>query len=706
MNLPLALTPKRSLVLPVLLGGLSLACATAKPAGKSGAEPAASPAMPQRVQVPLIDHHLAPAQIAERLQAAQAECDKALAALVAVPDAQRTFANTPEAMELALDSYGDTAGRLSILKDIHPDEKVREASAQAEETAGKYMVQIASRRDLYRAIKGYLANAGTKEPLDEQQKRLLELTMRDFRRNGLELPDDKLARLVALRTRLTELSTEFSRNLNENVDSIQVTQAELAGVPEPLVQRLKKAADGRVIVTTKYPDYIPFMENASSGEARRRLYVAFQSREAARNLPLLQEALTLRDEEARLLGYPNHADFVTEDQMARTSKTVATFLADLKEKLRPLRDRDLSKMTELKRQQTGDKSAKVDPWDVAYYLNQIKKRDFALDGEALRDYFPAQTVLEGMFKVYETLFSIDIREVKGADLWAPEVKLYEIRDRPSGAYVASFYMDLFPRPGKYGHAASASVTMARQVGPKYLAPVALIMANFNPPSGDRPSLLSFEEVRTMFHEFGHVMHQTLTSARYGSQAGTAVARDFVEAPSQMLENWVYEKPALDLMSGDFRDPSQKLPAATFDKLLAARSFDAGWRYTRQVFLASFDQALHTAGPKVNPDEVDQRLYTDILGLTPVAGTHFAASFGHLMGGYDAGYYGYLWSEVFADDMFAVFKDKGVLSPEVGRRYRDIILAKGKSEEPEKLLRDFLGREPNNQAFLKTIGLEQ
>lgn len=700
----------------LLLAGASLAlgCATTQrsteQAGTAVAAPAVTPPMPtpepKRIAVPLIEYRLAPEQILERSANAELECEQKLRELVALPDAQRTFANTLEALEQAVASYSDAAQRLGILKDVHPDEKVREAAATAEENAGKYLVKLASRRDLYGALKAWQAAAGQTERLDAQQARLLEITLRDFRRNGLELPDDKLAQLVQIRTRLTELSTEFSRNLNENTDSIEVSEKELAGLPAALVERLAKTTDGkRRVVSTKYPDYFPFMDNAKSGEARRRLFVAFQSREARRNLPLLAEAIKLRDEEAKLLGYATHADFVTEDQMAKNAHAVAGFLSSIQGKLRIKRDADYAKMTALKRAETGDKKAHIEPWDVAYYLNQIKKRDYALDTEKIREYFPAQTALDGMFRVYETVLSVDIRKVPNADTWAPEVDLYEIRDRPSGEFLAYFYTDLFPRKGKYGHAASAPVTVARQVGGVYHAPIAVLLGNFNPPSNGRPSLLAHDEVKTLFHEFGHIVHQTLTTARYGSQAGTAVARDFVEAPSQVLENWVYEKPVLDMMSGHFQDPSKKLPLETVEKIREARAFDSGYRYTRQVFLASFDQALHTSGAVVDVDAVDRKLFTDILGLSAPKETHFGATFGHLMGGYDAGYYGYLWAEVFADDLFTRFKAEGVLNPAVGRAYRDIILAKGRSEEPDQLLQQFLGRAPSNEAFLQKIGIQ-
>lgn len=690
--------------LAVLSVSLALACAATQRTGEVPSDRSSKMTPLKRVAVPLLEHRLTPDEILQRSQAAEAVCDRELTAIAGLADSSRTFANTVEAMEQAVDDYADAAQRLGFLKDVHTNEKVRHAAALAEESAGKYLVKVASRRDLFKAVKGWQAYAGKREILDAQQGRLLELTLRDFRRNGLELSDADLAKLVALRTRLTELATQFQQHLNENTDSIEVSEKELDGLPASFVERLARSKSGGRIVTTKYPDYYPFMENAKSGDARRRLYVAMESREATRNLPLLQEAVALRDQQAKLLGYPTHADFVTEEQMAKNAKAVADFLGSLKEKLRARRDQDFAKMVLLKRSETNDPQAALDPWDVAYFLNQIKKRDFSLDTEAIRELFPAQTVVAGMFKVYETLLGIDIREVPNADVWAPEVKLYEIRDRDSGQHLGAFYSDLYPRTGKYSHAASAPVSVARQVGPEYRAPLAVLLANFNPPSNGRPSLLAHDEVKTLFHELGHIMHQTLTTARYGSQAGSSVARDFVEAPSQMLENWVYEKPVLDLMSGHYRDPAKKMPEETVAKIKQARTFDAGYRYTRQVFLASLDQTLHTSGPQVDPDAVSRSLYQGILGLEPARDTHFPATFGHLMGGYDAGYYGYLWSEVFADDMFAKFAQEGVLSPQLGRRYRELILAKGRSEEAEALLVRFLGRPPSNTAFLTKLGI--
>lgn len=655
-----------------------------------------------RVSVPLIDYQLEAEVLLMALESAVLELEGKLSQIAALPADQRTFANTPEALEQAVADFSDAGLRLGILKEVHPDPALREAAAQAEERMGQIMVQVASRRDLYRAVKSWLDH-GQMEPMDAQQRRLVELMMRDFRRNGLELADDKLARLVELRQRMTTLSTQFQQNLNENLDHIVASAEELEGLPESFVQRLEEVEGGRK-VSTQYPDYVPFMENARNEAARERLYLAFNTREKDRNLPILQEVLKLRHEAATLLGYKSHADYVTEDRMAGSAARVADFLNTLRTRLRTLRDDDYRRLTALKREQSGDSQAQLQPWDVSYYFNQLRKNELELDTEALRAYFPLNTVLAGMFGIYETLFGIRIVEQEGGKFWDDSVRLYQIHEAEGGEHLASFYTDLFPRPGKYGHAAVAATSVARDTPQGYRRPQVLLLANFNPPSKERPSLLSHEEVRTLFHEFGHVVHQTLTTARYGSQSGYHVAGDFVETPSQMLENWVFDPEVLAKMSGHHENPEQKLPAETIEKLQKSRIFGAGYRYTRQVFLATFDQALHLSGETPDIQAIDRQLFRDILGLKLPEESCFAASFGHLLGGYDAGYYGYLWSEVFSADLFTRFEEEGVLNPELGRRYRDIILARGRTVEADELMREFLEREPNEDALLRQLGM--
>jgi len=636
-----------------------------------------------------------PEQLKAACEEAQKTCDAKLAKIVAVPDAQRTFANTPEALEQVTTDWSEIVGRASFMKDIHRDEKVRSAAAACEEEAGKYGARIASRKDLYLAVKAWQSKA---EQVGPQDRRLVELMMRDFHRAGVDLSDEQREKLVSLRSRLAELQTRFSSNLDEDTTSVEMSAEELDGMPQSYVGRLKKAASGKYIVTTKYPDYFPFMENAKSTEARRKLEVAFMRRGARDNVKLLDEAIGLRDEAARLLGYASHADFVTEVRMAKSARNVQQFEDKLESRLKERLAADRQKMSEMKKADTGDGT--IHAWDWRYYLNQLRKRDYALDDEKIRAYFSADKVMSGMMDVYSRLLSVQFKRVDGAPVWAEGVSLYEVRD--GGKLLAKFYVDLFPRPGKYGHAAAFPVGPARQLQAGYQIPLTVLVVNFTPPENGKVAHLTLNEVETLFHEFGHVMHGSLTTAKYASISGTNVATDFVEAPSQMLENWVYQPEVLKMItSGASGEP---MPADMIASISRARKFDAGVRYSRQVFLGQFDLYIHTHGAKVDADAAAKKLWAEIMSFPEDPQSHFAAGFGHMMSGYDAGYYGYLWSEVFAADMFTRFAKEGILNPKTGRDYRDIILAKGRSEDPDQLLREFLGREPNEDAFLRQIGI--
>ena len=745
-----------------IISGLALAalvsCSHAQPEPQ---QQAANPPAPRTfeqmaaVDVPGLATQLTTDQVTAQCKQAETTADAKLAALVAVPDAQRTFANSFNAYEQATADYSDEVGRLSFLKDIHPDAKVRAAAAGCEEEAGKYSVKVGARKDIYVALKGYLANAGKTETLDAEDKRLEELTMRDFKRNGLELSDADREKLVQIRSRLAELATQYSSNLDEDTTSFEVTDADLEGMPAEFIEshlkeKMKAAAPATgapavgapavgkpagktvtlktepgakgkkkgkaaakpaaraVVLTTKYPDFYPIMENAKNEATRKKMWIAMEARESAKNLPLLAEAIKLRDQAAKLLGYPTHADFVTEDRMAKDAKTVNAFLDRLRVELLPARDELNKQMLALKVADTGNKKAVLETWDWRYYLNQIKKQNFAIDTEAVREYFPADKVMGGMFQVYSTLFNVKFTEVPNAAAWADGVKLYEVHDGldGKGKLLAKFYVDLFPREGKYGHAASFTFGVARATAAGYQIPISALVVNFNPPKNGQAAKLSFEEVDTLFHEFGHIMHQSLTTARYASMSGTNVSIDFVEAPSQMLENWVYQPQVLALVSDDPKNPGHPMPDDLAKRLSSARTFDAGIRYTRQVYLASFDQAVHTRGADVDPDKVEHEVRMAITGYPTHPESHTAANFGHLMGGYDAGYYGYLWSEVYADDMFSRFEKEGILSPTTGKAYRDAILANGRTREPMELLKQFLGREPNDEAFLRITGIKK
>ncbi len=699
--------------LPSLLAlALFFSAARATPPPPAGASPPSAP-LPtatttttptSATDVPPLRTNYTPAELTAACEQAEKDTDARLARLVAVADDKRTFQDSFEAFDFAVGDYGEAVARLSFLKDIHPDAAVRDAGSACEERGGKYSVALSARTDLYQAMKGYLAGAGKTDKMDDEQRRLIDLTMLDFKRNGLELNAADRAKLVKTRSRLTELQTRFSKNLNDDKTTFTVKKVELAGMPEDFIAAHADAKKkDAYTLTTKYPDYYPIMENAQNEKLRRRMEVAFMGRGGKANLKLLDEAVTLRAQAAHLLGYQTHVDFVAEDRMAKNAATIAAFLTRMGKGLEPALEKDTAKMRALKVADTKNDKAVINSWDWRYYMNQIKKRDYAVDDEAVRAYFPADKVLAGMFQVYSTLLGIELKEVPGAPVWAEGVKLYEVRDATTKKVVAKFYADLYPREGKYGHAAEFTMAAGHAVAGGYRIPLACLVVNFQPPTNGQVARLSMDEVDTLFHEFGHVMHESLTTARYPSQAGTHTALDFVEAPSQMLENWAYAPEVLALISSDPKHPGQALPPDLAQKLNAARKYDAGVRYPRQIFLASFDQSIHTVD-KADVDAVAKKTWAAIMKFPEDKNEHFAAGFGHMMGGYDGGYYGYLWSEVFAADMFTRFQQSGVLDPKVGREYRDRILARGRTVEPMVLLKDFLGREPSEEAFLTLLGI--
>jgi thimet oligopeptidase len=622
-----------------------------------------------------------------------------------IDDKEKNFHNTLEAFEQITADLSENTTAATFMNYVSLDKNSRSEAEKCEAKIGQYAVGLMTRRDIYDAIVKSVAQTPTKN-LSPEEHRLVEQTMKGFKANGLFLPDDKLKELKELKQKLSSLETEFASNLNEVTDFQELTKAELEGVPESMVRRLEKLPNGNYKVTTKPTDYVQFMENAKSSEARRRMASKYENMASEKNTKLLQEAILLRKKISALLGFKNWADYRIENNMAKDSKTVMEFLNSLRKKLSIRNAQDSAKFLKFKKEldPTADH---LDAWDFRYLDTQLKKRDYAVDDEVIREYFPAEQVVARMFEVYSKILSVKFVEVPNAATWAPGVKLYEIHDATKGSngkFIANFFTDFYPRDGKYNHFAAFTLVSGRMVDGKYRTPVSSIVGNFNPPSAGVPALLSHDEVETLFHEFGHIMHQTLTTAKYASLAGSSVARDFVEAPSQMLENWVWDPMILKMISGSYKDPKKKLPDTIIKKLIASRDFDYGYVYTRQLLFGLFDMQLHTSDGTINATETYKKLYKELTGVDPLPESHFPAGFGHLMGGYDAGYYGYLWSKVFAEDMFTRFENDGLLSSEVGMDYRRDILEKGDTMPADKLLIKFLGRKPNNKAFFKRLGL--
>ena len=537
--------------------------------------------------------------------------------------------------------------------------------------------------------------------LEGERARLLEHWLRDFRRAGHELGADERAELERLRTRLVEVEVAFQRNLNEYRDGIDVTREQLAGLPDAYVERLSPGErEGTYRVSLDYPEVNPFLEQAHDRDLRRELFHKNWNKAVAANRPLLDEALDLRRRVAVLLGHPTWAHHAMEVKMARTPERVADFYEEL---LPPLAGRVRSELEGLgeglQAEATKDRSP---PGTIA----TTTTRCGAPSSASTRTKSASTSRSKGARRhVRDQRRGAGVRGQQRSDsgAWHESVRLYEIRDRASEAALAHFYADLHPREGKFGHAAAFPLVVGHRSGDgSWITPVSAILANFTPPSGDTPALLKHSEVKTLFHEFGHILHMSLTRAEFARFSAGETEWDFVEAPSQIMEHWTWDASVLERFARHY-ETDEVIPAELVDQMLRARWVDEGIRIGVQAFYGGIDLALHAEADAPDVDAALRRTYT-VTGMPYPEGTFMLAGFGHLLGGYDAGYYGYLWAEVIGDDMFGRFAREGVL-----RRPSEPIPARDPRAErlPRRrwLVRAFLGREPSNAEFLRLRGMK-
>ncbi len=648
--------------------------------------------------IQLIQSNYAAGDLTRLCDAAIQRADEQLNQIAHIPLLERNVRNTLLAFEKVNADFSDAVAPLTFMGYVSTQPEVSQEGSECEQKVSQYMVSIFTRKDLYLILKD-------QKDLNRLEAKLLRETLNDFEDNGLKLSDERLKQMRELKQILAQVESKFSTHLNHDQSTVEFKATELEGVPQSFIDGLKKTHDNQYTVTTKEPDYIRVMENASCSETRRRMLEAFENKSARENTQLLEEAIIIRQKIAAVMGYKNWADYQMHTRMAKDSDTVLKFLHGLKEKLSLRSKSDLANLLKIK-QATEPTATEINPWDIRYFSNQLKKRDLNLDDEQIREYFPADTVVSGLFEIYSKLLSVKFIEEKNAEVWAPGVQLFQIRNSQGDDLIGYFYMDFIPRPGKYGHAAAFSLISGRMLSDgTYSHPISAIVANFSSPEKGKPSLLKHEEVTTLFHEFGHIMHQTLTKSPFASLSGSNVDQDFVEAPSQMLENWAFSSEVLGALSGHYQDHSCKLPEPLLKKIIEARDFNQGYFYTRQLLLALLDMTYHTQSGPVDTIQIYQKLYKELLGIDSLETGHFPASFGHLMGGYDAGYYGYLWSEVYAEDMFTRFQKEGLLNSDVGQHYRKFVLEQGKMMDAFDILRQFLGREPNTDAFYKRLHIE-
>lgn len=619
-----------------------------------------------------------------------------------------TFENTVQELDHVLYEPKVVANKLFLMKETSKIPQIRQAATDAIKLLQDWFVTIDYREDLYKAVK---AVVDSKPKLAGEDAKLLEETYRDFLRAGMHLPQKERSEIEQLRKDLAKLCTDFDSNISSEKCPITFSKEELIGVPESFLNQedIKTGKDEYTIYANITWHFTVIMENAKNEETRKRLQIARFNLAKEKNAMLLQKIVELRDLIATKLGYKSWADYVIEPYMAKTSSAAIKFLQDLKEGLQPGFDRELAAFRELKVSETGNTNATINIWDWRYYSNKLKQDKYKIDTEALRAYFQCDQVLNGMFRIFEKVFNIKIQEIEPPWKWSDDLRLCAISDATSEKPLGLMYLDLYPRDGKYNHFAQFSIIEGKLMPSGYYQrPTVALVCNFPPHSAEHPSLLSHQEVVTLFHEFGHALHSILTTARYSRFSGTSVARDFVEVPSQVLENWAWDKSVLDTFARDYRDPSKKIPAEVLDQLKKSKQCGIATFYRRQLAFGLLDLNLHTQVKYAKgPDCVDlsNRIISETFLPVPPS-TAFVAYFGHLTG-YDAGYYGYAWAEALAADLATVFENskEGFMDTNTGSKLRNLIFAPGGSVDPNQLVENFLGRKPSQKPFLKTLGIE-
>ena len=653
----------------------------------------------------LLRFNYTPAEITALEATARAELEAGVAAVLSIPEEERNFENTAWALENAYTNYWFVPKALSLLAYFHEDASVRSAAAQLEIQGSRVKADLFTRQDIYRALKDY---ADQEPSLDMEQRRMLEKWLAKFERNGMNLPDKDLKKLMKLNAKRLDKITRYNVNLNNYQDQLEVTRQELEGMEDTYINRLDRTDDGKYIITLKYPDYNPFMANAANENARKALHVKFARRGGKENVKLLEDTLLLRSKTARLLGYEKYPDYVLEQRMAQNYETLETFLKDLEMQIRPLAAEETRQYLALKKKETGQDGAVLNAWETAYWANQYKKQKYAVDDEKIKEYFPADKVLAGMFDIFGSLFGLRV-ESASLPAWHSDVQTYVIKDKKSGDIVSYFYLDAYPRDGKYTHAATWSfIDRFQKPDGTYQIPSVVIAANFTPAGGGLPALLTHADVVTLFHEFGHVLQMSLASSRYASLTGDNVAWDYIETHSQLLENWAWQPQVLKKISAHYQT-GEPLPNALTSALVRSRRAGEATAFLRQNFLGQFDVAAHCMNKRVHSTRLYGRMIERITGTPLTKGTYPQASFGHIMSltdPYDVGYYVYAWSLMIAEDIFAQFEQQGLFNEQLGAKLREYIYTPGAAKDENEMVEKFLGRPYNNKAFLRNLGVAE
>ena len=655
------------------------------------------------------------AHVEPAVEALLADSRAAVDAIVA-SDELRTYANTLGSLEDATEMLERAMTVVGHLESVATTDGLRDAYNVTRPKVSAFWSELAMNDGLYQAVRAF-AETDEARALPPTEKRFLDKTLDDFRRHGAELSAQDKAKLQTIEVDLTKLTTEFSQNVLDETNAFELIvtdESKLAGLPDSAKQAAAENASAKGVegwrFTLHAPSMIPVLTYLDDPSIRERVWRAYNTRAVSGerdNRRIIAQVLELRGAKAELLGYGDFSDLVTEDRMAKVGANAKAFIDDLRTRTQGAFDRENQELQDFRNDIEDGAASALEPWDAAYYSEKQRQAKYDFNEEELRPYFPLHRVLEGLFATAQALYEIEIVE-QDAAAWDSEVKSYAIRN-PDGTMIAAFYVDLFPRENKRGGAWMNSLISAAYRGEHPPPHLGLFCANVSPPVGGKPALLTHREVETLFHEFGHLLHHCFSRVSVRSLAGTNVAWDFVELPSQIMENWCWERSGLDLFAAHY-ETNERIPDELYEKMARARTYRAANAQMRQLGFAAADLALHQDYDSARDGDV-MAYGREILqrhSSTKLPDDYaMLAGFGHLFAhpvGYAAGYYSYKWAEVLDADAFTRFKKEGITNAEVGRAFREAILSKGNSEEAEKLYRDFMGRGPELDPLLERAGL--
>ncbi len=597
--------------------------------------------------------------------------------------------NPREALEIydeATAALSDASARASVARHSHPDAAMRQAAEQSEQEVEKLSTEISLDRGVYDVVSSLDVSQE-----DGPTKKWVEKLLRDFRRAGVDRDEATRARVKALQEELVRIGQEFDRNIREDVRTVELPPTALSGLPADYVRAHMPRPDGKVHITTDYPDLVPFMTYAKDAAAREKLWRANRGRAYPKNTEVLQRLLERRHELATLLGYATWAGYATEDKMIRSERNAADFIEKIAAASAERSRRDYQVLLERKRKEDPN-ATRVDPWDQAYLEDRVKAEQYDFDSQSVRPYFEYTRVKQGVLELTSRLFGMRYHRVTDTPVWHSDVEAYDVFQGP--VHVGRFYLDMHPRADKYKHAAQFTLVTGKE---GHRLPEAVLMCNF-PRPGEQPALMQHSDVETFFHEFGHLLHHLCGGhTPWAGLSGVRTEWDFVEAPSQMLEEWAKDVEALQTFAKhhQLNDP---LPSDVIHRMKRADNFGKGLWVRQQMFYAALSLELYRRDPKgLDPLAVVRELQGKYTPFPYVEGTYFHLSFGHL-DGYSAIYYTYMWSLVIAKDLFTVFQGKGLLNPEPAQAYRRAVLEPGGSKDAAVLVKDFLGRDYDFRAY--------